>query len=124
MLGDVQESRSKQSFGGGSLIFWGAIQGDQKVSLVEVKGHMDALAYQKVLEGNMLPYIRNFVDLRLQQDNAPPHANKSTRNWLASKNVSVEEWPSLHLTCPPLKAVGTFSAESLWAWQAHTQKRF
>ena len=64
-------------------------------SLVKLEGRLDSTAYQQVLEEHMLTDAAaligdNFV---FQQDNAPIHTSRSTRQWLRQHDVTLLDWP-------------------------------
>jgi transposase len=74
---------------------WGGISSRGKTSLVFVDGTINAHKYCEILEHHLLEFAANFpAGWRFQQDNAPPHRAKVTREWLQQHNIDVLEWPS------------------------------
>ncbi|KAF4647020.1 hypothetical protein FOZ61_004773, partial [Perkinsus olseni] len=74
--GQQKPTLSKRSFGGGSIMIWGAIARDEKA----------------LLEADLLPFLEegreNGVQYTFQQDNARPHVSLSTRQWLDRNGVA------------------------------------
>ena len=61
--------------GGGSVMVWGCISGDDKGMIVEVKGRMDRFQYLEILENAMLPsaWAARGLDYIFMHDNASCH---------------------------------------------------
>lgn len=76
---------------GGHISVWGAIGYDFKTPLVIIKGYLKSEQYIEILENNLLPYIRNFTVY--QQDNAPQHVSKLSKEWFNTNNIDVLNWP-------------------------------
>ncbi|KAF4753964.1 hypothetical protein FOZ63_010779 [Perkinsus olseni] len=97
--GQQKPTLSKRSFGGGSIMIWGAIARDQKVALVEIQGNLNSDGYQALLEADLLPFLEegreNGVQYTFQQDNARPHVSLSTRQWLDRNGVACSVWPAI-----------------------------
>ena len=80
--------------GEGSIMLWGCFASTCTGKLKCVKGTMNSLLYQEILEENVMESVTN---LRLgrrwtfQQDNDPKHASKSTREWLKKKGWNILE---------------------------------
>ena len=67
-------------------------------------GTVDARKYCEILEQHLLDLATNFPDgWRFQQDNAPPHRAKITREWLQEHNINVLEWPSYSPDLNPIE---------------------
>ena len=91
-----------------SVMVWGSMCWHGLGSLVQLEGRLDNTAYQQVLEEHLLIDAAaligdNFV---LQQDNAPIHTSRLTRQCLRQHNVTL-------LESPP-KSPDTNPIENLW----------
>lgn len=77
-------------------------------SLAIFEGIMDSEFYQRVLEENLLPFIRTVYPdgHRFQQDNDPKHTSRSTLKWFADNNVNYWPTPAESPDCNPI--------ENLW----------
>lgn len=94
----------RRGFGGGSVMIWAAICNDSTVSLAFVSSKMNAQDYQNVLQAHLLPFIgNNQQQLILQQDNAPIHSSRSTKNWLSTNNIVPMEWPACSPDLSPIE---------------------
>uniref|UniRef100_A0A1I7XSR5 DDE_3 domain-containing protein n=1 Tax=Heterorhabditis bacteriophora TaxID=37862 RepID=A0A1I7XSR5_HETBA len=83
--------------GGGSVMVWAAFNRNEPGSLHIVEGIMDITSYVRILENNLLPYVRsqrlgrNRIFL---QDNDPKYSSNATKRWLHRKKITIMEWPS------------------------------
>ena len=102
-------------FRGSSVMVWGGIAHSGKTQLVNINGNLNAQKYRNdVLAPVALPFMNggNGVTI-LQHDNAQPHTTRLTRQFLATNNVNVLDWPSMspdlapteHLWCTSLTDV-------------------
>jgi hypothetical protein len=67
---------------------------------------LDAELYTKILEDELCSTISyNFSerDFFFQHDNAPPHTSKQARDWLASHEYKVLDWPAMPLDLNPIE---------------------
>ena len=68
--------------------------GPGKLAIID--GIMNYTMYQKILNDNLMPSVRQLKLKRkwiMQQDNDPKHSSKSTKEWL-KKKICTLEWPS------------------------------
>lgn len=86
------EYLSKRSFGGRSVMVWGAFQGKQLLDLQFIESTFNSEKYTEMLQVSLLPfYYKNDV---FMHDNASIHASKFTKNWLKMNQVEVLDWPA------------------------------
>ena len=95
--------RYKRQQGGGGVMIWAGVIGNQVVGpfLVPDGLKMNSANYCSFLEANFLPWMNSQTDdvkqsLIFQQDNAPSHASRYTKGWLADQGITGErimDWP-------------------------------
>ena len=78
-----------------SVMVWGLMCWHGLGSLVKLEGRLDSTAYRQVLEEHMLTDAAALIgdDFVFQQDNAPIHTSRSTRQWLCQHDVTLLDWP-------------------------------
>ena len=91
-----------------SVMVWGSMCWHGIGSLVKLEGRLDSIAYQQVLEEHMLADAETMIgeDFVFQQDNAPIHTSRSTRQWLREHDVTLLDWPPKSPDANPI--------ENLW----------
>ena len=93
-----------------SVMVWASMcwHGFTLGSLVKLEGRLDSTAYQQVLEEHMLTDAAALIgdDFVFQQDNAPIHTSRSTRQWLRQHDVTLLDWPPKSPDANPI--------ENLW----------
>ena len=91
-----------------SVMVWGSMCWYGVGSLVKLEGRLDSTAYQQVLEEHMLTDAAALIgdDFVFEQDNAPIHTSRSTRQWLRQHDVTLLDWPP--------KSPDANSIENLW----------
>ena len=81
--------------GGGSVMVWGCICGDQRGMLLRVDTTMNAHRYLQVLEDGMIPsaWAARGLDFIFMHDNAPCHRANIVSKWLSEQDIEVTAWP-------------------------------
>lgn len=102
-------ARHRQSNGGGVMV-WAGIAGNGTTDICLSKGSVNSEAYQDILERYLLDFADNIAgdNWILLQDGATSHTSRSTRAWLADRNVEFLPWPA---PSPDLNVI-----ENIWAW--------
>lgn len=99
----------RNTWGGGSIHIWAGITRDHKTPLVIFNNNVTAHTYvNNVVQPVIVPFMQqNFPngDGILQQDNAPPHTARMTRQHLQQNNVNVLPWPALSPDMSPIEHV-------------------
>ena len=101
-----------------SVMVWGSMCWHGVGSLVKLEGRLNSTAYQRVLEEHMIADAEAMIgeDFVFQQDNAPIHTSRSTRQWLREHDVTLLEWPPKSPDANPI--------ENLWRDMKTAANRF
>lgn len=88
--------QGRRQQGGGGLMVWGCFSYRGKGKLVFVDNKIDSVRYTEVLQESFLPFIedKHPEGAIFQQDGAPSHTSKHTKEWRMDNVVSDLEWPS------------------------------
>ena len=91
--------------GGGSVMVWGCICGDQTGMLLRVDTTMNAHRYLQVLEDGMIPsaWAARGLDFIFMHDNAPCHRANIVSEWLSEQDIEVTAWPPQSPDLNPIK---------------------
>jgi hypothetical protein len=78
------------------LMIWGCISSEGPGQLYKVEGSMNSTQYCEVIGNCLLPQAQTWypqLEWIFQQDNAPCHTSRVTRNYLQQVGVNVLQWP-------------------------------
>ena len=90
------------------IMVWGAISSQGKSELHLVKGMMNSVKYTGVIDHVLVPFIHQFHDdtAIFQQDNAPCHVSKFSKEHFSGKNIEIMDWPANSPDLSPIETCG------------------
>ena len=76
-------------------MLWGSISYNGTSKLCFFNGSVNSDSYIKTLKSHLLPFTKkqNSPNLVFQQDNAPCHISKKTKQFLMTANIPILDWP-------------------------------
>ena len=93
-------------FGGGSVMIWGGISPQHKTDVRVIDGNLNAQRYQdEILAPVVTPFILANPHMLLMQDNATSHSARATRQYLATNNMQVIDWPARSHDLNPIEHI-------------------
>ena len=98
----------RDRFGSGSVLVWGGIMRGNKTRFkIVINGNINAQTYiNDVLALKALPYIQfHGPNVTFMHDDARPHSAAITRQFLATNNVNVLDWPANSPDLNPIEQV-------------------
>ena len=95
---------------------WGAIAASGPLALVLMKGKFDSKKYIEMIKTNLFfnancPYPANSL---FQQDNAPTHVSKESRQWLETNQIETLEWPPQSPDLSPIENVWSMLTQRIY----------
>ena len=88
---------------------WGVIGSRGTIPLVFLHQTVNALNYVKTLTDNLHDAVDALIplshrhDFVFQQDIAPPHRARTTKQWLDTNGITVAQWPPLSPDLNPIE---------------------
>lgn len=96
---------------------WGAFSYYGKAELAFTSSKMNSEEYIEVLDRHLIPFMNETHPQSpvFQQDNAPIHTSRRTKQWLAGKNVNVLDWPACSPDCNPMENLWRILVRKIYA---------
>ncbi|MEZ0498456.1 transposase [Sphingomonas sp. IW22] len=85
---------------------WGSFCRNGYSDLVRIQHRLNSEGYVELLEQNLLPLVDQMNNIEFyQQDNAPIHTAKFTRDWFDDHDLPLLPWPAISPDANPIENV-------------------
>ena len=85
---------------------WGSVSQHHRTELVVIACNLNSVRYREdILLPHVVSFLQDHPHMTLQHDNATSHTDRSVRDFLQDRNVSVLPWPAKNLDLNPIEHV-------------------
>ena len=99
------------------LMVWGAISASGRMQLICIEEKINSEIYQEMLENDFFKNVKDILPdgFIFQQDNAPPHSAKATKEYLEDKKIPLLEWPPCSPDLSPIENIWGIMTKKVYA---------
>ena len=88
-----------------SVSVWSFMVRRGLMGLVRIQGHLESRQYCRILQTNIIPYVRANPNAKYQQDLCTIHQSNFTLNFLRTNNVQIFQWEAKMAQFNPMENV-------------------